>query len=66
MVMLIINRIIRAKQFKLPLEETSLNRIYNLEGIVILDEKVFQDKPGDVVVYLKWEQFAEERDDLFD
>lgn len=62
---------IAAKQFKLPLEEERLNRILNDENITIIDEKVFQDRTGDVVVYLKYEfleQNTEEptEDDFFE
>jgi hypothetical protein len=65
------NKIIRSKQFKLPLEEQLLNRVYNNQYVTILDEKVFQDKTGDVVVYLKYEELEvpksdNEEDELFD
>jgi len=43
------------KQFKLPLEEESLNIVYNNENAIIIDEKVFQDKSGDIVIFLKYE-----------
>lgn len=49
-----------AKQFRLPLDETYLNRVFNNPDVVILDERVFQDKLGDVVVYLKYELYGEE------
>lgn len=59
------NRSTRAKQFRLPLEEARLNETFNIPGIVILEEKVFQDKTGDLVVYLKWEQFQERQENFF-
>ena len=46
------------KQFKLPLEEESLNIVYNNENAIIIDEKVFQDKSGDIVIFLKYELHA--------
>lgn len=46
---------IRAKQFKLPLEENLLNNILNAD-YPIYEKKIFQDRAGDVVIYLEWEQ----------
>ena len=47
---------IKAKQFKLPLEDALLERVYNNPYVTIIDEKVFQDKAGDIVVFLKYEE----------
>jgi len=57
--------VVKAKQFKLPLEQNVLNETFNIPGILILEEKVFQDRTGDVVVYLKWEEIIERREDFF-
>jgi len=60
------NRVIRARQFKLPLDEHLLNHTYNIPGILILEDKVFQDRAGDLVVFLKWEQFEQRpEEDIF-
>lgn len=59
------NHTIKAKQFRLPIEETNLSRVLNMSNIVIVDKKVFQDKLGDVVVYLEWEEYINEEVDPF-
>lgn len=45
------------RQFRLPDDEVSLNTIMNKLNISIIDEKVFQDKGGDLVIYLKYEDY---------
>lgn len=52
--------ILKSKQFRLPIEEEALNRIYNLAGAVIIEKKIFQDRAGDIVVYLEWQQISDE------
>jgi hypothetical protein len=52
-----------AKQFTLPLEEERLNHAYNNPKVTILDEKVFQDRMGNIVVFLKYEELVEPQED---
>lgn len=47
------------KQFKLPLDEASLNHLYNDEYVDIIDEKVFQDRAGDIVIFVKYERYED-------
>lgn len=51
---------VKARQFKLPLDEGLLNSVLNNDSIFILDEKIFQDRnSGDVIVYLKYEDYSQ-------
>ncbi len=50
------------KQFTLPSDEEYLNMIYNKPNIVLIDEKIFQNKIGDAVVVLKYELYPEDSD----
>lgn len=65
-------KIITAKQFRLPLEEALLNRVYNDPDCVIEIEQVFQDKTGDVTVFLKYRKYEtsqpnnEESEDIYE
>lgn len=59
---------IKAKQFNLPLEEELLNRVLNSKDCIILDKQVLQNRGGDIVIYLEYEQYETEPsddDDLF-
>lgn len=64
-----ITKKIKAKQFNLPLEEGLLNRVLNSKDCIILDKKVFQNRGGDIVIYLEYEHYEtepSEDDELFD
>ena len=64
-----ITKKIKAKQFNLPLEEELLNRVLNSKDCIILDKKVFQNRGGDIVIYLEYEYHEtgpSEDDELFD
>lgn len=64
-----ITKRIKAKQFNLPLEEDLLNRVLNSKDCIILDKQVFQNRGGDIVIYLEYEYYEAEPsadDELFD
>jgi len=44
----------RIRTYKLPLEQGALDNVLNLPGVYIQDKKVFQDKSGDITVYLEY------------
>lgn len=59
---------IKAKQFNLPLEEELLNRVLNSKDCIVMNKQVFQNRGGDIVIYLEYEQYEtepSEDDDLF-
>ena len=50
----------KIKTFRLPLDEGTLNALLNRETVTIIDKKVFQDKSGDITVYVEYEEDTRE------